>query len=184
MSNVTVLRSERADVGKARDYLGPAEVAEVSPAEILVRLPSGSLVPARPAMAFTYEPAAGDVVLVIGNAEGHYVIGVLQGTGRAVLSFPGDIEINAVNGVLDLGGDKGVRIRSSSVEVQAGKLRFLAETVVQKFSSLRQHVSDLLSVRAGQSHTVVDGAQIAQSKSSTILTEEKVTINGKSIHLG
>ena len=72
MSNVAVLRSERADVGKARDYLGPAEVAQVSPAEILVRLPGGNLVPARPAMAFTYEPAAGDVVLVIGNADGHY----------------------------------------------------------------------------------------------------------------
>jgi hypothetical protein len=30
----------------------------------------------------------------------------------------------------------------------------------------------------------VDGASFTQSKSATILTEEKVTINGKAIHLG
>jgi len=49
---------------------------------------------------------------------------------------------------------------------------------------LRRHVRDLLSLRAGKSHTVVDGSSFSQSKSATILTEEKVTINGKEIFLG
>ena len=50
--------------------------------------------------------------------------------------------------------------------------------------SLRQRVAELLSVHAGAAHAVVDGSSVAQAKSTTILSEEKVTINGKAVHLG
>lgn len=183
MSNVAILRGERAEAPKAREYLGPADVTEVRPCEVEVRLGGGALVQARLALAFTYEPQPGDEVLVIGNTDGHYVIGVLHGTGKAVLSFPGDVDVRS-EGVLNLSARKGVRLEAPEVEVQAGKLRVLAGALVQKLTSLRQHVSELYSVRAGQAHTVVDGASFTQSKSATILTEEKVTINGKAIHLG
>jgi len=183
VSNVAILQRERAETSKARDYLGPADVTKVEPHEVEVRLPSGGLVRARVALAFTYEPQPNDVVLVIGNADGHYVIGVLHGAGRAVLGFPGDVELRA-GGVLHLAGDKGVRLDGPEIEVKAGKLRILADSVAQKFAELRQHVTNLLSVRAGRTHTVVDDSTYAQSKSATIVTEEKVTINGKSIYLG
>ena len=184
MPNVAILQRERAETSKARDYLGPADVTKVEPHEVEVRLPSGGLVRARVALAFTYEPQPKDVVLVIGNADGHYVIGVLHGAGRAVLGFPGDVELRAVGGVLHLAGDTGVRLDGPEIEVKAGKLRLLADSVAQKFTELRQPVTTLLSVRAGRTHTVVDDSTYAQSKSATIVTEEKVTINGKSIYLG
>jgi hypothetical protein len=184
MSNVAILQRERAESPKARDYLGPADVTKTLPHEVEVRLPQGELVRARLALAFTYEPQPNDVVLVIGNADGHYVIGVLHGTGRAVMGFPGDVELRAVGGVLHLAGDKGVRVDGPEVDVKAGTLRIIAGSVAQKFAELRQHVTDLLSVRAGRTHTVVDDSTYAQSKSATIVTEEKVTINGKSIYLG
>jgi hypothetical protein len=183
MSNVAVLRNERT--APARDYLGPADVTEVgSPLEVTIRLPAGAVTQARLALAFTYEPRPGDVVLVIGNADGHYVIGVLQGTGKATLAIPGDVEIRAVGGELVLTGDKGVRVEGAEVEVRTGKLEMLAGAVVQRFSALRQHITDLWSVRAGQTHTIVDESMHQQSKSATILTEDKVTINGRAIHLG
>ena len=47
-----------------------------------------------------------------------------------------------------------------------------------------QRVTEMLSVHAGSSHTLVDGASHAQSTSATILTKETVTINGNEIHLG
>lgn len=184
MSNVAVLQRERAESFKAREYLGPADVLTVDPHEVEVRLPHGGVVRARLALAFTYEPQPKDVVLVIGNADGHYVIGVLHGTGKAVMGFPGDVELRAVGGVLHLAGDKGVRVEGEEIDMRAGKLRIIAESVVEKFASLRQHVTDLLSLRAGRTHSVVDGSTYAQSKSATVITEEKVTINGKSIHLG
>jgi hypothetical protein len=51
-------------------------------------------------------------------------------------------------------------------------------------SSLCQRVSDLLSVHAGEAHTVVSGTQLTQAHTAAILTEGTVTINGKEVHLG
>ena len=184
MSNVVMMQRERAQEAEGRRYLGPAVVTCVRPHELEVRLKTGAVVRAEAALAFTYEPACDDVVLVIGDADGHYVIGVLQGKGRAVLEIPGDVNVRAVGGVLRLSGDKGVEIASPELSMRVGKLLVLADAAVQRFSSLRQRVTELLSVHAGQSHTVVEGSSHAQSKSATILSEEKVTINGKAVYLG
>jgi hypothetical protein len=59
----------------------------------------------------------------------------------------------------------------------------VADAAVQTFTSLRQRVSALLSVHAGQRHTVVDGDSHTQSKTSTKLTEETMTFQGKTIHM-
>jgi hypothetical protein len=184
MSNVAVLRSDRQSATPAREYLGPAEVVEVLPHAIEVRLESGALARARLALAFPYEPAVGDELLVIGNGDRHYVIGVLQSGGRVALAFKGDVDLRAEGGVLRLSSDKAVEVEAPEVSMLAGRLQQIAGAVAQRFTSLRQTVTDLLSVRAGQSHAVVDGAAFSQSKSATILTEEKVTINGKRISLG
>lgn len=181
MSNVAVLRSERAE---ARNYLGPAEVVSVSADAVEVRIPRSGAARARLALAFTYEPQPGDEVLVIGNEEGHYVIGVLRGTGRTALAFSGDVDLRAVDGVLRISGDKGVHVEGPELHMRASKLEILAGAVVEKFTSLRQRVTELLSVQAGQSHSVVEGASFSRSKSATMLTEEKVTINGKAVYLG
>jgi hypothetical protein len=87
-------------------------------------------------------------------------------------------------GVLRLAGEKGVAIDAPEIAMTSSKLRVIAGAVVQSFQSLRQRVSELLSVQAGQSHTIVEGTSHAQSKSATIVTEENVSINGKEIHLG
>jgi uncharacterized protein (DUF2345 family) len=193
MSNVVVLRGERSAEAGARPAhaahaagpaLGPAEVTQVSPSEVEVRLKTGALVRAELALGYPYEACRGDVVLVIGDAGGHYVIGVLRGTGRSVLELPGDVDLRAVNGVLRLSGDKGVEVAGPDLSIQVSRLQVIAETAVQRFASLCQRVTDLLSVQAGQRHTVIEGSSHEQSKSATLLTEEKMTINGKAIYLG
>jgi len=165
------------------DYLGPAEVLAVEAGVVTVEGPAGP-VEARIALALPYEPVVGDVLLVIGKGGAHYVIGVLHGAGRTALELRGDVTLRAVDGKLCLAGDKGVSVQGPEVELETGKLRMVAEAVVQKFASVWQRVSSVLTVHAGQTHTVVDGATFAQSKSATILTEQNVTINGKEIHLG
>ncbi|MBI4954661.1 MAG: DUF3540 domain-containing protein [Myxococcales bacterium] len=164
--------------------LGPAEVVAVGPGRVEVALPGGVRATARLALAYLYEPAVGDEVLVIGHTAGHYVIGVLRGRGRAVLEVPGDLDVHAVGGTLRLRGDRGVCLEGREVEVRASKLELVAAAVTETFTSLRQRVSELWSVRAGQTHTVVDGSSYTQAKSAAILSEERVTINGKAIHLG
>jgi hypothetical protein len=186
VSNVAFLRLTNDHPGAAsQPFLGPAEVTRVTgPAEVEVRLPGGAIAAARLALAFGYEPCPGDVLLVIGNPDGHYVIGVLHGTGKATMAVQGDVELRAVGGELVLSGDKGVRVEGAAVEVRAGKLSMIAETLAQKLVTLRQHVTELVSLRAGKAHTIVDETVFQQSKRATILTEETVTVNGKAIHLG
>ena len=191
MSNVAILFSEPAGAGAAEDYLGPARVvspnapnAPNAPGGVRVELPDGTAVTAQAALAFPYQPAPDDVVLVIGKGGSHYVIGVLQGTGKSVLALHGDVELRAVGGSLTLAGDKGMRLESPELEISAGKLRLMAESIVQRFTHAYQHVREVLSVRAGETHTVVDGTSFAKARSGVILTEEKMAINGKEIHLG
>jgi hypothetical protein len=184
MSNAAILFPPQREVARADDYLGPADVVEVRAHEVDVTLRGGARVRAELALAYPYEPVVGDVLLVTGKGGEHYVIGVLRGTGRTSLAIQGDVELRAVGGSLELSGDKGVRLHGPELQIYAGKLRTVAGAVTQQFTSLCQRVTTLLSVHAGQKHTVVDGDTIDKAKSATLLTEENVTINGKQIHLG
>jgi hypothetical protein len=184
MPNNVVRLDHRAAAARVEDYLGPAEVDRAAGHEVFVRLPAGGPpVRVELALAFPYEPAPGDVILVIGKGEAYFAIGVLKGTGRSVLSLPGDVALHA-EGELHLSGGKGVRVTAPEIELYADKMRAVAGTVVQTFTSMFQRVSELLSVHAGESHTLVEGASYAQSKSAAIVTQETVTINGDEIHLG
>jgi hypothetical protein len=165
-------------------YLGAAEVTEVEPTAVIVEVPGAGPVRAELAFALPYAPVVGDLLLVIGQEDAHFAIGVLRGSGRTSLSLQGDVDLHAVEGRLRLSGDHGLELRAPELELYAGKLSMVAQTVLQKFSSLCQRVQGLLSVHADETHTLVEGPTFAQSKSATILTEEVVTINGKEIHLG
>lgn len=171
----------------APTYLGPARVTGRTATHVEIELPDGRRASATPALAFTYEPAVEDTVLVIARtAEGegdHYVIGVIATTGRGVVSFPGDLEVRA-GGRLRLAAGDEVEIAGREMRVNVGKLELVARAVTQRFDTLKQRVTELLSVHAGTSQTVVDGTSHLRAKNASMLTEEKVTINGKAIHLG
>jgi hypothetical protein len=174
--------ARRADV--LEDYLGPAEVLETGPVRIKVRV--GEVTSdATLALAFPYEPSPEDVVLVAAKRGEAYVIGLLQGRGKVALRIPGDVEVRAVDGVLSLAGDRGVRVNGPDVEVVAQKkIRLVAETALEAFGSLTRKVRGLFTSQASQRMSTVEGASVDVSKSATIVTEETMTINGKKIHLG
>ena len=115
--------------------------------------------------------------------DGFYVVGVLTTQETAKLSFAGDVELSA-GGSLRLHAAEGVELAGAQVTIRTGKLEMMARKVTQHFDSLRQRVVEMLSVQAGKSHCVVEGADFKQADSSTLLTKNKVTINGKAIHLG
>jgi hypothetical protein len=184
MTGTVKLVGEQKPKVKGEMYLGPACVTEARGREVTVELPDGETTAATMALGYLYEAALGDVLLILGKDDRYYGVGVLHGTGRAVLSFQGDVDLHASGGALRLSGDRGVRVEGPEVEVHTGKLRMVADAVAQKFNSVFQRVSSLLHVHAGTSHTVVDGASFTQAESGTILTSETMTINGKQIHLG
>jgi hypothetical protein len=171
-------------VPRPSDYLGPARVTRVAPHELEVEIRGGERALAGMALAFPYAPAEGDVLLVIGKGDEHWVIGVIQGTGKTALAFRGGVEISAQGGPLTLTSDQVVAIRGPEVEVEANKLQMFAGSAVQKFTSLYQRVREAWNVRAGQTRTIVDDASHLTAKSASIVTEETMSINGSEIHLG
>ena len=166
------------------DYLGPAEVVTVERTAVMVELPGAGELRAQLAFALPYAPVVGDLLLVIAKGQDCYAIGVLHGAGKTSLRLHGDVDLHAEGGRLRLSGDQGVELRGPELDLVADKLRMVAGSVLQTFSSVCQRVKTLLHVHAGEAHTLVDAGSFAQSKSATILTEENVTINGKEIHLG
>lgn len=177
-------QTERAPAARAEEYLGPAHVLSVAGRELSLELPSGEIVAATLAVAFPYEAVTGDVLLVIARGQSYYGIGVLHGTGSTRLAFPGDVEIASDGGSLHLKGAKGVTISGPELDVRVGVLRMLADSVTQRFATVYQRVTSLLSVHAKESHTSVDESTFTKAKSAAILTEETMSINGKQIHLG
>jgi hypothetical protein len=177
-------RAPAAEPVSSREYLGPGRVTAAEGGTVTVELPDGQAASVVMALALPYEPVVGDTLLVIARGESSYAIGVLHGTGRTVLSLPGDIELHAREGALSLSGDRGVEIRGPELAVETGKIRMMADTVVQKFTSVYQRVSALFSLHANEAHTVVDRTSFTKAKNATILTEETVTVNGKQILLG
>ena len=137
-------RSSRLPVPGPPSYLGPGRVPRSRRTRSRSRSAAASGPRAQMALAFPYAPAEGDVLLVIGKGDEHYVIGVLHGTGKTALSFQGGVEIRATGGPLTLSSDQGVAIRGPEVEIEAGKLQVLAGGVVERFTSLYQRVRDAL----------------------------------------
>lgn len=165
------------------EYLGPADVVALVGAAVEVDLRGGGRVRADLALAFPYVPAIGDTLLIIGKAGEHWVIGVIRGRGHARLTFPGDVDLRA-EGQLTLRSDKRVAIRGPELDIETGAIKMVARAVTEKFTTFYQRVRDTLSVRAGQSHTVVDDRSFTTAKNASIVSEEAMTINGNEIHLG
>ena len=180
----TAAREVHRPARVVEEYLGPAEVVEARPHEIVVSLPGGATARAEPAFTLPYTPVVDDVLLVIGRGAKHYAIGVLHGAGRTALTFQGDVELRSINGRLSLSGDRGVDVRGPEVDIYAAALRMVARDVTHKFESLCQRVTSLFRVHAGETQTLVDGPAVTQAKRAAILTEETVTINGREVHLG
>ena len=181
MSKLAVLKSERAPV---EDYLGPATVIEARGRTLTIELPGGAPAPATLALASPYQPAPGDVLLVISRRGDHYAIGVIHGTGRTELAFQGDVDLRATGGALRISADEGIEIESPRMEIRAGKLEMVAGAVAQRFASVYQRVSALFTLHAKDAHTIVEETSVTQAKNGVILTEETMSINGKQIHLG
>lgn len=175
---------QQIPIPRPDDYLGPGHVVAVAPHEVEVEIRGGERARAQMALSIPYEPCVGDVLLVIGKGDEHYVIGVLRGSGKTSLSFQGAVDLRANGGPLTLSSDAGVVVHGPETEIRTGKLEVFAGSVVEKLGSLYQRVRETLSVHAGTSHTVVEDTSFMTAKNASIVTEETMSINGDQIHLG
>jgi hypothetical protein len=136
------------------------------------------------ALAFPYQPAANDIVLVAGQEERWYVIGVLKGSGLTQLTVPGDLCIRAPHGSIELNAARGIRLKSSLVKIMAEQFETIARSAFENFTEVTRWVKETFQLRTGRMRSRVDGEFDLKAGSIQQRAREDVKIDGKKIHLG
>ena len=163
--------------------VGPAQVLEVEDRRVRLRI-DGEVAWADLALAFPYHPAAGDLVLALGQEESWYVIGVLRGRGVTAFTAPGDLELSAPNGSIGLTASGGVRIEAPQVALKADRLELAARSVFERFVQAYRRVAGAFQMRAGRVRTVVAEAWDLRAGRIAERADADVRIDGDKIHLG
>lgn len=163
--------------------LRPARVVKVEQRQLQVDL-MGSKKWADMALPFIYQAMEGDHVLVIGQQDAFYVIGLIEGKGKTILSAPGDLELHAGKGKIDLVAAMGVNIRSPSFQIITKKLDFIAENVVERFNNLTSWVKNAFDLQAGSVHAKVESSYCLKAEKIKQKAREDLKLDGKKIHLG
>ena len=184
--------TRRAATEQATTYLGPATVVRVERQDLHVTLDEADARPvvATAAFTFPYTPAAGDRLLVLGQAlpspqsASYFAVGVLSGSRPNVLAFEGDTSVQAVHGKLTLASDQAIELRAPRITVRTGLLRTLATNIIEKADHVRRWVRGTLAIRAGNSRRIVDGEDSTRCQNSTTLAKDTVKIDGDQLHLG
>ena len=164
-------------------YLGPAKVLAAAGNRARLEVldePIWAVL----ALASPYRPAAGDLVLAIAQAGAWYVIGVIEGQGKTMLSVPGDLEISAPRGRIEISAARGVRLKSAEVSLVADRLEVAARSVFERFGEATRWVKAAFQLRAGRMRTCVEQDYDLMADRIVQRAEHDVRIDGSKIHLG
>ncbi len=164
--------------------LSTATILEIGEHVVRLRLEEGGEVPARMALGYPYRPNAGDVVVAIGQGERHFVIGVLRGTGKTVLTAPGDLDLEAPNGRITLVSSEEIRATAPEVTLRANRMQFIAKTLLEKFGNAYRWVQELFETRSGRVRTVAESTIHVKGERIVQRAEKDVKIDGAHIRLG
>lgn len=164
-------------------YLGPATVLAVSETGVDIEAPEGRRT-ARVAMSQSYAPVIGDTVLAVCRGEEWFAIGLIQGTGTTTFTAPGDIELRAPRGGIELVARDGVCVKGDLVEIVATRIELSGRQLIERFHSVTQWITDSLHRQLGRVHTTVEGDYEVRAERITQIADEDVTIDGTTIHLG
>ena len=164
-------------------FLGPAQVLDTDGARVLVAMPDQKAW-ATPAMPYSYAAEPGDTLLVIGQEELFYVIGVIAGAGRTTLHAPRDLEIAAPHGRIAMQAKDGVEVRASTVRFIADKWDAVLGTVRQRCKELWTNVTGVARFRSKRRESRVEDTDRVRAGRIVSKAERDVQIDGEKIHLG
>jgi hypothetical protein len=170
-------------VQETTTYIGPARVIEIEAERIRVRIQERG-VWASMAMGLEYEPEVGDQLLVLGQEEAYYIVGILHGTGTLTLSSAGNIHIRAPQGSIDLFAREGVNVRAARFNLKVKRLEILAQVTIEKCNRAVRWVRDCFQLRAGRMRTVVKEEYQVRADRIAEWAKRDVKIDGNKIHLG
>jgi len=165
-------------------FLGRAVVCSCQATRLEVRLPDGRQVQAKLAVPFGYRPQVDDELVVIGQQDRYFVIGVTEAANAVELRFSGDVELRSTHGNIHLNAAKKLQMMAADIDMRTKVLTVISDKIVEKATTVYQRVSELLSIRAGEKQEVVDGECSTRAEHIHLASREVVKVNGKEIHLG
>ncbi|MFN3241495.1 MAG: hypothetical protein ACE37K_08275 [Planctomycetota bacterium] len=166
-------------------YVGPARVLRMDGERPHVQVLGGGCETATAdwALPFRYEPATGDLLLVIGQSGRYWVTGIVHGAGRSQLAFAGHTELNAAGGPLHLSADGGVRIQSPAVGVEADVFETETNATHQRLDQCDSEVSGTLDERSGESMRDIDGEDAVTAAQTSTVAARVAKIDGGLLRL-
>ncbi|WP_158746199.1 DUF3540 domain-containing protein [Acidisphaera sp. L21] len=170
--------------GTVLSHFGPATVHEVADRDLEIVTPAGARYWARSAVAATYNPVPGDLVLAVAADDECYVVGVLEGRGPTVLQAPGDLELRAPHGSIRMLAAEACTILGTAVQVDADELHLSGHTLQQQFETVRSRIAGLLDTRVRSVCTTVTETYRLAAQRIVGRGNETVTLEAPSINLG
>jgi len=163
--------------------LTPASVLDVQGRRITVLTAEGECV-AENALAFPYTPVKGDTLLVIGQGQNHYAIGLLAAQGDMTVAFPANATFAAPRGEIKFKSGKGLELHSPNVRLRAGKLELIAKTISEKADNVYRRIRKLLKLEAGSVNTTVEETSHTKAGRFVVKAKQDVKMDGDKIYLG
>lgn len=127
-------------------------------------------------------PGIDDVVLVAGQEDRAWVIGVIAGR-NTVWEVAGDVVIRS-GGSIDLSAAAGVRVRGADVAVTGERVQITAGTLTERCGSVYRWVKDAVQERLGRLRQVISGTHHLDAKRIVHRAQGEVEIDGDRINLG
>ena len=159
-------------------------LAASSAGRVRAELGDGRVVEATLAFTFPYAPQPGDALLVLATDAGHDAIGLLGGADQARLAFPGEVELRCARGPLQLEASEAIELDAPRVTLAGGHLQTRLGTLRERVDEAYRWVQRQLDVRAERVQRRVSGEDYAQSENATLLAEETLKLDGRSVQLG
>jgi len=168
---------------RQENFLGPARVERIEGNRVLLVL-HDQQVWAASAIGYPYQFQPDDEVLVIGQREDWYIIGVLAGHGKTSFHVPGNLQIHAPQGSIELIAAKGISMRSPSISIVAARLNLAAKKMSERYDQLKVWVKQNFDVVANRMTTKVDQSYRLSADKIVERAKGDVKIDGNKIHLG
>lgn len=151
---------------------------------VCLRLEDGTVVWARMALAVPICPAVGDELLVIGQPDRHFVIGVLHAHGPTAIAYPHGLELSTGTGPLRVQNQAAVEIDTPTLNARAGRIEIAAEVMWQRLTHCFQWVRDLMQSRLGRRRTAIETTSVERAGTIITKADDTVKIDAPTIHLG
>jgi hypothetical protein len=164
-------------------FLGPARVERVEGNRVLLAL-QNQQVWATSAVGYPYQFQLNDEVLAIGQNEDWYIIGILAGHGKTSFHVPGNLQIHAPQGSIELIASKGISMRSPSIRIVASQLCLAAKRMNERFEQMKVWVKKSYDVVSNRMTTKVDQSYRLTADKIVERAKGDVKIDGNKIHLG